>query len=179
MRTFTAPATLLALALTACSPDAGSNPLAASTPSRAASRSESDNGASDPREISVQGTFEATETDQVRPGTTLLETRLEGTGTASHLGRYTAIAQFTVNLATGAGGGSIVFTAANGDRITATETGQAVDAGGVADITETATITGGTGQFAGATGTLTIQRRLVLTTGASQGRLEGTIDLQR
>jgi hypothetical protein len=84
-----------------------------------------------------------------------------------------------VNLATGAGGGSIVFTAANGDRVTATETGQAVDDGGVADITETATITGGTGRLAGATGILTIQRRLVLATGISRGRLEGTIDLQK
>src|SRR4051812_36051899 len=134
MRTIAAPTILLTLALAACSPDTSSNPFAASTQSPAASRSESDKPAGAPREKSIQGTFEATETDQVRPGTALLDTRLEGTGTASHLGRYTAIAQFTVNLATGAGSGSIVFTAANGDRITAITTGQAVDAGGFADI---------------------------------------------
>ena len=176
MRPFTAPAVLLALTLVACSPDAGGNPLIAPDLAPTASHVASDNGSGATSTKHIDGTFDALETDQVQPGTTLLVTRLEGSGIASHLGRYTAVAEFTVNFATGAGGGSITFTAANGDRLVATETGQATDANGIADITETATITGGTGRFAGATGVLTIRRRLELATGVSRGRVEGTID---
>jgi hypothetical protein len=176
MRPFTAPSVLLALTLVACNPDAGSNPLAAPDEAPTASRGASDNSSSATSTKHIDGTFDAVETDQVQPGTTLLVMRLEGSGIASHLGRYTAVAEFTVNFATGAGGGSITFTAANGDRLVATETGQATDANGIADITETATITGGTGRFVGATGMLTIQRRLDLATGVSQGHVEGTIE---
>jgi hypothetical protein len=179
MRTFSAPAVLLTFVLAACSPDVGGSPLAPSASSLATNRNESDQRSGVTQAKSIQGTFDAVETDQVQPGTTLLMTHLEGEGIASHFGRYSAVAEFTVNLATGAGGGSITFTAANGDRIAATETGQAVDMGGVADITETATVTGGTGQFLGATGTLTIRRRLDLATGISHGQLEGTINLRR
>jgi hypothetical protein len=46
---------------------------------------------------------------------------------------------------------------------------------GVLSITEIATITGGTGRFAGATGSFTIERVLTDATGVSSGSFNGTI----
>ncbi len=116
----------------------------------------------------------------LQPGRPPLSVRhLEGGGTASHLGRFTLVADFTLNLATAAASGSVTFTAANGDVLTGTVTGRAVVGGGIAAVTETVTITGGTGRFAGATGTLTALRRVVQATGVSAGTVEGTITLPK
>ena len=88
-----------------------------------------------------------------------------GTGVALHLGRvsWTAseVGNFCIDPADpglGTVSGEIVFTAANGDRLTANgqSTVQADFAGGTLTITGTFTITGGTGRFAGATGGGTI-----------------------
>ena len=104
---------------------------------------------------------------------------LEGEGTASHLGRFTVVGDFTLNLATASGGGTGAYTAANGDAFTVASTGQAVLAAGIATVTEHVTITGGTGRFAGATGTLTVIRRIVQATGISTGTIDGTIRLPK
>ena len=175
MRRCTAPAVLLALALAACSPDGARTPLAPSAPNLAAGS----RGAAATIAKRIHGTLEAVETGAFQPGSTLIVTHLEGEGAASHLGRYTVVADFTFDLATAAGSGRITFTAANGDSFTATETGQAVDTDGIAQITEAATITGGTGRFAGATGALTIVRRLDQATGRSSGSFDGTIYLAK
>jgi hypothetical protein len=45
----------------------------------------------------------------------------------------------------------------------------------VASIVEVGTITEGTGRFAGATGTFTVERLVDLTTGISSGSFSGTI----
>jgi hypothetical protein len=47
----------------------------------------------------------------------------------------------------------------------------------IATITETQTITGGTGRFAGASGTIIIERSANVVTGVSSGSLSGTINL--
>jgi hypothetical protein len=104
---------------------------------------------------------------------------LEGGGTASHLGRFTLVADFTLNLAAATASGSLTLTAANGDVLTGTSTGRAVVGGGIAAVTETVTVTGGTGRFTGAAGTLTVVRRVVQATGVSSGTLEGTITLPK
>jgi hypothetical protein len=81
------------------------------------------------------------------------------------------------------GVGNLTLTAANGDQIFATVTGEAV--GGTPDrlqIVETATITGGTGRFSGATGSFTSTRFADTTTIPgipSSGSFEGTISLNR
>ncbi len=70
-----------------------------------------------------------------------------------------------------------MFTAANGDSLTATFTGQASPTAtpGVLTIEETATITGGTGRFSDATGTFTAHRVFSQLTGVTTGSIEGWI----
>ena len=95
-------------------------------------------------------------------------------GTATHLGRFTVVFPHTVNFATRTGVGTYTFTAADGDTLTAAFTGQA-QGGPVVSIEEHATITGGTGRFAGATGTFVVLRDFDQTTGRTEGSFEGTI----
>lgn len=101
----------------------------------------------------------------------------EGTGTATHLGKYTEHATLQVNVLTGSSTGAATFTAANGDTLTASITGQSTRTSpGVLSIVEVYTITGGTGRFAGATGTITLESTLNLTTEDSSGTFNGVID---
>lgn len=100
----------------------------------------------------------------------------EGTGNATHLGRFTWEFPHVVNQAIRVGSGTYVFTAANGDTVTAEVTGTAtLVAPGILVTTETGPITGGTGRFAGATGTITTQRTFFLALGTTTGSFEGTI----
>ena len=161
--------------ISACSSDAAVDPLAP----RVLSRSAHANNGSDAKTISIRGTLESHETDTYDPATNSLIVHLEGTGVASHIGQFTLVDDGFANLSTGLGGGRVTFTAANGDSFTATEIGGAIIEGGFADVTDDATITGGTGRFAGATGTLTILKRVDITTGFSSGSFEGTISLAR
>ncbi|HEX5721454.1 MAG TPA: hypothetical protein VFZ06_01760 [Acidimicrobiia bacterium] len=103
---------------------------------------------------------------------------IEGTGNATQLGRYSVEFIATVNQTTrqGVGPGRLVFTAANGDTLTAEGMGQAtLVAPGVLSITETASITGGTGRFAGATGSFVIERTFFVAAGLTTGSFEGTM----
>ncbi len=111
-------------------------------------------------ETPFKGTFTAVETSQlVFP---ILSVNREGTGTATYLGKYTEHA---------------TFTAANGDTLSASVVGQGPPTGPTTrSIVEVYTITGGTGRFADATGTLTLVRTLDLTTGVSTGTFSGAID---
>jgi len=161
--------------ISACSSDAAVDPLAP----RVLSRSAHANNAPDAKTIWIRGALESRETDTYDPATNSLVVHLEGTGVASHIGQFTLVDDGFANLSTGLGGGRVTFTAANGDSFTATEIGSAVIESGFADVTDDATITGGTGRFAGATGTITILKRVDISTGFSSGSFEGTITLAR
>ena len=100
---------------------------------------------------------------------------LTGTGQATHLGRFTAAFDLQVDVRTSTSRGAFTLIAANGDRVSGTLSGHSTDVGGIASITETATTTGGTGRFADATGSFTIERVLDLATGTSSGSFDGTI----
>ena len=102
---------------------------------------------------------------------------VEATGEATHLGNFTLDIPHVVNRATRTAVGSYEFTAANGDTLTADFTGKATPTAipGVLYIEETATITGGTGRFAGATGSFTAERLYDAVTGTTIGSFEGTI----
>ena len=86
-----------------------------------------------------------------------LQVDVEATGNATHLGQFTLDIPHVVNPANRTAVGTYEFTAANGDKVYAEFTGTATPTAtpGVLYIEETATITGGTGRFAGATGSFT------------------------
>ena len=76
-----------------------------------------------------------------------------GTGNATELGAFQMTSPHLTYLATFIVTGQHNFTAANGDTLNAEFTGQLLpNAGGNLEGTLDATITGGTGRFAGATG---------------------------
>jgi hypothetical protein len=127
------------------------------------------------QEVPFKGRLEGTAT--ITPGTPpFLSVSIEGTGNATHLGRFTVEIPHVVNTTNRTSTGTYEFTAANGDTLTAGFTGQAtLTAPGVLSIVETATITGGTGRFADATGSFTVERLFNQVTGLTTGSFEGTI----
>ena len=104
---------------------------------------------------------------------------VEATGTASQLGRFAVIAPHRVNTPTRTAAGSYEFTAANGDKVYAEFTGRAQPTStlGVIAIVETATITGGTGRFAGATGSFITERLFDRIADTTTGSFSGTISI--
>jgi hypothetical protein len=121
-----------------------------------------------------KGTVNAVETSQlVFP---IASVNREGTGTATHLGKYTEHVTLQVNVLMGSAIGTATFVAANGDTLTASVVGQATPTSpGVLSLVEVYTITGGTGRFAAATGTFTLHSTLNQATGVSTGTLSGSI----
>ena len=105
---------------------------------------------------------------------------IEATGKATHLGKFTLEIPHVVNRSDSTAIGSYEFTAANGDTLTADFTGQAMptETPGVLAIVETATITGGTGRFAGATGSFTTERLFDTVAGTTAGSFKGTLRLR-
>jgi len=122
-------------------------------------------------ELPFRGTLDATETEDGSLH------HLVGTGNATHLGRFTLTSNFTVDTATATASGTAAWTAANGDQLFTTVTGHAVVTFPTAAITEIHTITGGTGRFAEASGSLSVDRSLNLPTLVSSGSITGTINL--
>ena len=126
------------------------------------------------QEVPFKGRLEGTAT--ITPGSPFLSVSIEGTGNATHLGRFTVEIPHLVNPMNRTSIGTYEFTAANGDTLTAGFTGQAtLTAPGVLSVVETATITGGTGRFAGASGSFTVERLFNQVTGLTTGSFEGTI----
>lgn len=125
--------------------------------------------------VPFHGSVQGVEIDVVQFPTLFVDG--SGTGIASHLGRFTVTWDVTVNLLDSSATGSFHFTAANGDSIFTEIVGQAepTETPGVAHIVEINTITGGTGRFAGATGSFTLERLLDQTTGFTSGSFNGTI----
>ena len=103
-----------------------------------------------------------------------------GTGHGTHLGAFTFTYDEVVDLTTGAGTGTYVFTAANGDTLTAEWIGAGFPTSdpNVLRIVENATISSGTGRFVEAGGTFTVERFFDFTTGAGPGSFEGNIHLR-
>jgi hypothetical protein len=102
---------------------------------------------------------------------------LVGTGEATHLGRFTLTSEFTVTTPPPTASGTAIWTAANGDQIFTTVTGQGVVTFPVLAVVETHTITGGTGRFAGASGSIILERSINLQTFISSASITGTISL--
>ena len=127
-------------------------------------------------EVPFKGTLEGRLTVSTPIEPPLLSNLNEATGIASHLGRFTLKIPHIVNTMTRVATGTYEFTAANGDTMVATFTGQAsLVSPGVLSVLDTATITGGTGRFAEATGSFTAERIFVMATGEITGSFEGTV----
>jgi hypothetical protein len=124
-------------------------------------------------QLPFHGSLEAAETDTL--SFPFLTVSLSGTGQATHLGRFTATFDLLVDVRTSTSRGTVSLIAANGDRVFGTLSGHATGVGTTASIVETVIITGGTGRFADATGSFTIERVLDQATGLSSGSFDGTI----
>ena len=131
--------------------------------------------------LPFRGTIEANEVFTIiEPPFTHFLINGIGTGTATHLGRYTVTYEWDVEVTAT---GSAEFIAANGDSIF-TDSVNNLDSS-TADplvhfLVETHIITGGTGRFSAATGSFTLERFVMLTIGdvitdVTSGSFEGTI----
>ena len=127
-------------------------------------------------ELPFRGSLEAVETHTGSPP--VLHSVLTGTGQATHFGRFKTTFEFDIQLGMPSTTiGTFTLIAANGDSISGTLTGEGTPLNGIVTIVETATITGGTGRFADATGSFRIDRLANQTTLTSSGSFDGTISL--
>jgi hypothetical protein len=100
-----------------------------------------------------------------------------GSGEATELGKFTATYQMEVNLLDMSVSESVSLAGTNGDSLQATAVGQVFEdrTPGMFKIIEIYTITGGTGRFADASGTLTMSRLLSMEAGIASSTFEGYI----
>jgi hypothetical protein len=107
----------------------------------------------------------------------IVSVHVDATGNATNLGEFTLAIPHTVDRTTRTATGTYEFTAANGDTLSADFSGQSTPTTtpGVLSIVETATITAGTGRFAGATGSFTCERLFDTIAGTTTGSFNGTI----
>jgi hypothetical protein len=125
------------------------------------------------RALPFKGSFEGTQT--VTPlSPPFADVQVSAAGNATHLGRFTIELPHIVNFANGTATGTGTLVAANGDVLIVDFSGQA-EIGAIVSIVEHATITGGTGRFAGASGSFTIQRVFDPAAGTTIGSFRGTI----
>jgi len=125
--------------------------------------------------VPFKGSFDGDVT--VTPAPPSLSVTVDATGHATHLGLFTLAIPHLVNPMNGTAFGFYTFTAANGDEVFAEFKGFAMptDVPGVLYIEETATITGGTRRFAGATGSFTAERLYDRIAGTTEGSFAGSI----
>jgi len=132
------------------------------------------------KQVPFKVTFNATSTaDDVPEDDCLLTVEVHGTGPSTHLGRLTVDQS---NCAAPLGttfaitDGEFTLTAANGDRIVGTYSGELVPlAPPLFSIDGPFTITGGTGRFTGATGGGDVSGVQNLATGDARISLVGTV----
>lgn len=132
------------------------------------------------QQLQFKGSLHAIENDEVDWPT--IYVHATGSGNATTLGKYTATYEGVVhNDENGVGTAALTahFIAANGDSLFAEASGLGTptETPGVFRIVEEYTITGGTGRFAGATGSFTVERLVTLATGVTDGTIEGKIAL--
>jgi hypothetical protein len=127
------------------------------------------------RRLSLSGIVQSTERYSTDFAT--MSVTASGWGDVTELGRFTVSYQTEVNLLDLSGTESAQFVAANGDRLQARGAGQATEdqTPGIFHVVEIYTITGGTGRFTNASGTLTLKRVVVFATGSTAATLEGYV----
>jgi hypothetical protein len=123
-----------------------------------------------------KGTLEGTVAFAV-VGPALAHVDISASGVSTHLGRFTVEIPHDVDLSIAVGTGTYTFTAANGDRLVASFTGTADASTPVFVIEEQATVTGGTGRFANATGSFSVSRLYDTAAGTTTGTFTGTVSI--
>jgi hypothetical protein len=130
-------------------------------------------------DLPFRGSFTTLTSGEIVPPTLTVTGTAEGT--ATHLGRFTATSVDVVDQPTATSTGTFNFTAANGDQLFTTTAGgqDAFTPPNVSHVTLVATIVGGTGRFAAATGTFTMQQTSIIDfatgTSSGSGSFDGTI----
>lgn len=169
MRTCLGSAALLAILVAAC----------ADTPvdsgQELAQRAQLD--ASEARSrLPIQGSCTGTSTQQISFEAPVLRQVATAVCTVSHLGRIVVVNIQEVNTATGDQLGQATWTTAAGDQLNASSVGtSSTDGAGNLDFSGTTTISGGTGRFDGASGTVAVSGSVVMATGAAEFRYDGWI----
>jgi hypothetical protein len=108
-----------------------------------------------------------------------------GSGNATHLGGFTYSYTVIIFLNpdnTGVGTLYYTFVAANGDKLYSVGQGFGAPAPGLVDtnhVVEAHTVTGGTGRFAGASGSFTVDRLISQPGGITWGTFDGYIVLAK
>lgn len=153
-------------------PTIASSPSAALTASVATTATTASASHAVPFKGRLDGTYSLT-----FPNASTLAVTGKGTGNGTHLGQFTFAYDEIVNLSTGVGTGTYELTGANGDTVTAHWTGFGfpTDDPNVLGIVENATITGGTGRFANASGSFKVERLFNFVTSSGGGSFDGTI----
>jgi hypothetical protein len=123
-------------------------------------------------ELPFKGTYDGLET----VGTVPSHHHLDATGNATHLGRFTVTAAWTIGPTGGVG--TSTWTAANGDELYTSFTRSGVPAPPTITFTEIHTITSRPGRFANASGTFTVvQTRGLSMPYNNSATIDGTINL--
>jgi hypothetical protein len=125
--------------------------------------------------LPFKGTMQSMETSvTVFPTLSVTAT---GFGNATQLGQFTISYQAEISLLDLSGVESAKFMGTKGDSLRAEAVGQATESQtpGMLNVIDIYKITGGTGRFAGASGTITLNRLVSLTTGAASSTFQGYI----
>ena len=130
------------------------------------------------KQLPLKGSLQAVENNEVDWPTIYVHGT--GSGNATALGKFTVDYEGTVqNDENGVGTGTMTahLVAANGDSLFAEGSGLGTptETLGVNKIVENYTITVGTGRFAGASGSFTVQRLINLDSGVTSGTINGNI----
>src|SRR3954464_5186127 len=139
------------------------------------------------RNVPFKGTLNAVEIDVINPVTHVESLSGNGSGKATHLGRFAVSYRVELDPSIPQVGTLYYhFVAANGDSLFSTGSAVGEDVGpNMGHVVETHTITGGTGRFAGAGGSFIIDLLITWTwtatggTGISHGTFKGNIVLAK
>ena len=181
MRASTAPAALLVLALAGCTGNVPTAPttMVAASPAGTYTAPAFETGiaaheSAPPRPI--KGWCEAAYAEPPVVAPPLIRHVSIGTCQLSHLGRVSLRTEAQINLATGIQVAQATLTAANGDRLRVTSVGTGIPTGPTTvRFTGTATLIGGTGRFANATGEMAVEGVANNVTGDARFSYDGWI----
>ena len=127
------------------------------------------------RRLPINGTMQSTEIYQLKSVT--MSVNANGSGTATQIGQFTLAYQEKVDFSDLSTTELAHLTVMNGDRIDLTGVGQTTESNipSIFNIVQIYKITGGTGQYTGASGTITLKRIMNISSGLTASTFDGYI----